>query len=717
MKRRINILVISVMLSIASCVDLDIAPTSVLSGELVFNEIGVKAYFAALYGRLPMECFKYEPNNSNSAVQGYYATITVTHLGSGTGELVGNNSTGVQRHATGYWGEGFTLIRQANTLIAELPKYPNLSTWADAWIAEAKFIRAYTYFKMAIRYGGLPKILEPQVLDPDDETSVWVARVSHADTYDFILQDLDDAIADLPITNDVGRANRYVAAAVKSRVALHAATTARYGSAKFTDWEVDGVLLQGIPQARANDYFRQAWDAAKMVEEGGYELHRENADKTANYTEIWERPEANRENLWLRKYTTANWIHSYDAIYAPPRMVTTYGSRFNPCLDWVELFDGLPLIEDGPYRGHFKSVDEEGNYIVYDNVQQLWNGAEPRLRANLLLPGETYRGIKLSIYGGVIIDRIDPDVDKIKKISTDDGVAGDDYNNNNSWSLTENYTVRPTFNGRDNASPPNSDAFIAFTNTAAQIQGPLDIYTNAEGERFYLNGRDGPRMSWAADNNTATGFHGRKFLDVGGVPRGLHVSTQSWIETRYAEVLLNRAEAAIELAQSGEATYKGVNMLQDAYECINDIRDRAGATLLTDVAQLSTEPAYVAWWRTGPRGHGGFVEAPNRGLQILRVERYKELAFENKIYWDLMRWFTFDTQINQWRRRGLFPFIFAKGATADANGIPDGKVIYDAKSSEQHHGRHNFGSVNGYYENIPSGDLVNNPMLQRNRNQ
>ena len=710
----IKIIAISLVISLTSCVDLDIAPTSVLSGDLVYNETGVKAYFAALYGRLPMECFKYEPGNDNGAQQGFYATITIRHLAAGTGEFAGSNSGGMQRHASGYWGEGFRLIRQVNTLIAELPKYPELSDYADAWIAEAKFIRAYTYFAMAKRFGGLPKIFEVQVLDPNDETTLWVVRESHADTYDFILQDLNEAIAGLPVTNDIGRVNRYVAAAVKSRVALHAATTARYGSAKFPDWEVDGVLLQGIPQNRANDYFKQAWDAAKMVEEGGFELHRGNPDKTANYIAIWESPEGNSENLWLRKYSLGNWVHSYDAIMAPPRMVTTYGSRFQPRLDWVELFDGIPLNENG----NFKDVDDDGNYIVYDNVQQLWDGAEPRLKACLLLPGETYRGVKLSVYGGVIIDRIDPEVDKIKKFSVDDGVQGDEYNNNNSWLLSGNYEYRPTANGRVGAATPDETAFIYYTSTAAQQQGEADIYENDEGVRFYLNGRDGPRMSWAADNNTGTGFHGRKFLDVVSQPMGLHVSTQSWIETRYAEVLLNRAEAAIELAQSGETTYGGANMLQDAFDCINDVRDRAGATLLTGVSELSTDPAYIAHWRgPGPRGPGSFVEAPNRALQILRVERYKELFAENKIYWDLMRWFTFDTQIQNWRARGLFPFIFAKGATSGADGIPDGKIIYDAKSSEQNHGRHNFGNVSGYYETIPTSELQNNPLLQRNRNQ
>ncbi|MDR0543366.1 MAG: RagB/SusD family nutrient uptake outer membrane protein, partial [Dysgonamonadaceae bacterium] len=232
-------------------------------------------------------------------------------------------------------------------------------------------------------------------------------------------------------------------------------------------------------------------------------------------------------------------------------------------------------------------------------------------------------------------------------------------------------------------------------------------------------GLDGPKINGTGGTNTITGFFGRKNLDI-TLPKGSTVhqtSTQPWIEIRYAEVLLNRAEAAIELSQSGDASYQGVDMQQDAFNCINDLRDRAGANLLASPSDLSTDPAYTNWANPGPKGQGSFVEAPNRGIQIVRVERYKELAFESKIYWDLMRWFTFDTQIRNYRRRGLYSFMYSKGATVDDAGYPDGKYIYDAKSTEEGSGRVNFGAVNGYYETIPSAELKNNPLLQKNRNQ
>jgi hypothetical protein len=677
-------------------VDLDITPKTVLTAEDVYTESGIKAYMAGIYNHLPMEDFHYDSSN-NGLQGGYFNGINIGTFWCSTGEMLNRNNVGRQRHRTGYWSEGFKIIRQANTLINDLPNYPALSAQSGAWIAEAKFIRAYIYFQLVKRYGGLPLITEPQALNANDETSLWVTRESHADTYDFILKDLDEAIEGMPETSDVGRANRYVAAVIKSRAALHAATTARYGAMKFPEWSVDGVLLEGIPSDRANGYFKQAWDAAKLVE-GHYELHRANADKTANYAEVWEKAENNKESIWIRKFDYTMWTHSFDAIYVPPRMTTTYGDRFNPTLDWVELFDGLPLDANG----HFSAFDENGHYIVYDNCQQLWDGAEPRLRANLLLPGQVVKvDFKVDLRSGIFPENIDPDVDKFKKFSIDDGVDGSNY--------------RAQWNKDDYPTNPFADGIII--NSTADPRTQTDLY-ETNGLRIYKNGLDGPKMSNNAGNNTLTGFHGRKHIDI-SMPlaqTALYESTRPWIEIRYGEVLLNRAEAAIELAQNGESTYNGTNMLQDAFTCINDIRDRAGAELLVSPAELSTDPAYTNWSRPGPKGPGSFVEAPNRALQILRVERYKELAFESKIYWDLLRWFTYDTQINQYRKRGLYSFMFTKGATVDAAGYPDGKYIYDAKNCESGSDRMTF-PVNDYYETIPGDELKNNPMLQKNRNQ
>lgn len=684
---------------LTSCVDLDIVPKTVLTTEDIYTEGGIRAYMAGMYRNLPMEDYHYAANSANNS--GYFNDLNIWQIGSLSGEMCNEDCGFGQYHQNGYWSDGFKIIRQANTLINDLPNYPELATDAEAWIAEAKFIRAYVYFQLVKRYGGLPIIEAPQALDLNDYSTLWVARSCHADTYDFILKDLDDAIAGLPGESEAGRANKYVAAGLKSRVALFAATTAEYGHNKFPDWEVNGVLLQGIPVDRAVGYFKQAWDAAKLVE-GHYELHNANGDKVANFAEVWEKCDDNEESMWLRKYYYGETSHSIDALFCPVRLTTTYGGRYGVPLDWVELFDGLPLNN----LGHFSAFDADGNYLVYDNCHQMWDAAEPRLRAQIFVPGMVVKGFKLDVRSGVFNKAIDPDVNKFKKFSIDDGATNFNYRDGQTDSRLPQQNMFPTDSSRIITQNNN--------NTGSAL------YTGDNGLQIFIAGLDGPKMKWNGQGSTMTGILLRKFLNMNMSLSStkLWESTQSWIEMRYAEILLNRAEAAIELAQNGETTYNGANMLQDAYECINAVRNRAGAQLLTGPSELSADPAYTNWEKPGPKGQGAWVEAPNRALQILRVERYKELANEAKIYWDLRRWFTFDTQFNNTNKRGLYSFMFTKGATVDTDygNVPDGKYIYDAKQAE-HYGEPTSFDRNRYYEGIPNAELQNNPLLQKNRNQ
>ena len=391
----------------------------------------------------------------------------------------------------------------------------------------------------------------------------------------------------------------------------------------------------------ANDYFKQAWEAATIVEEGGFALYQGNSDLAENFAEVFEKADGSSESVFIRQYDYTNYVHSFDAVYCPPRMTTTYGDRYNVTLDWVELFDGLPI---DPTTGKLKTVDDDGNYIVYDGQDGLYKNAEPRLLGSILIPGHTYKGVELDIRRGIIDESVDPST-PIQKFVADDYFSTSAYESN-AW-----------FKQNVHTSTEN-----VYTQT------PL---TTSTGIKLNKSGLDGPRTG---TNNTVTGFHGRKWLNMSWsvAETKLHSGFQSWIDIRYAEVLLNRAEAALELAQNGVTSHAGADMRNDAFEVINQIRSRAGATLLANSGELSTSAAFE---RGG--GPGGFIQAPTRGLQIIRVERYKELAFEHKLYWDLRRWFTFDTQIYNYRRRMISPFLFAKGAELSSAGNPEGKYIYE----------------------------------------
>ncbi|OFY65040.1 MAG: hypothetical protein A2V64_13555 [Bacteroidetes bacterium RBG_13_43_22] len=114
--------------------------------------------------------------------------------------------------------------------------------------------------------------------------------------------------------------------------------------------------------------------------------------------------------------------------------------------------------------------------------------------------------------------------------------------------------------------------------------------------------RQGPIEDW---NGGFTGYYLRKFNDPSVDPQYVKQAIP-FKHIRYAEVLLNYAEACIELGDAAN--------LAEARTYINMIRTRAG------------QPSIAA----------GLDQAAMR--TICRHERRVELAFENHRFWDVRRW-------------------------------------------------------------------------------
>ncbi|KQB42850.1 SusD family protein [Flavobacterium daejeonense] len=125
-------------------------------------------------------------------------------------------------------------------------------------------------------------------------------------------------------------------------------------------------------------------------------------------------------------------------------------------------------------------------------------------------------------------------------------------------------------------------------------------YQNADGTyRAGLDTRQGPIEDW---NGSYTGYYMRKFIDP-NINHQFERQKLPWRQMRYAEVLLNYAEACLELGQEDEAkTY------------MNMIRSRAGMPNI-------------------PVSETG-ITLMNR----YRNERKIELCYEQHRYFDIRRW-------------------------------------------------------------------------------
>src|SRR5688500_10780413 len=92
-------------------------------------------------------------------------------------------------------------------------------------VAEAKFLRAYVYLMLVIRFDGVPIVTQSYNLGDD----VTFTRSSFEECVEFIDGDLTEAMTDLPdryeSTNvDFGRATDDACKALRSRLFLYAAS-------------------------------------------------------------------------------------------------------------------------------------------------------------------------------------------------------------------------------------------------------------------------------------------------------------------------------------------------------------------------------------------------------------------------------------------------------------------------------------------------------------
>ena len=643
-----KILMISLLVTISACTDLDIAPINLLGEDDIYssNE-GVMSNMARIYSRLPIEDFKYYyPSGFN------YSGTQYKQMACLTGEAIGRDVQAADNEGFSYWDDGYSEIRDINTLLEKLPVYASElgESEVTTYQAEAHFARAFTYFALAKRYGGVP-LVDATINYPDsvsiDGTRLF--RNSEEAIWDFIASDLDDAIENLPEDSPArGRVNKYVAAAFKSRAMLYAGSIAKYNTVnEVQNQDGTSVRICGLPASRANDYFKAAYDAAKLVVESNkYDLFKGlwKADDPVAQTENFKYLFLNEtsEDIFVKYYDQTNSTHDYDESVQPNQTKTGGNdSEVNPTMDFIEMFDGIAKNDNG----HFKNIDDNGHYNLFNSPLDAFANAEPRLRATVILPMDTYRDKIIEIRRGV-------------------------------WTGDASGGISPLANEGDvgncnELTDPNLQLASALGSNPAIPLNPGDPH----GESMNAAGANGPASNW--DFGNVGGVYLRKYLAESGVTNGFN-STQSWIEIRYAEVLLNQAEAAYELYQGGAS---GDNYLTVAFNNINSIRERAGATLLSSEVNLDN-------------------------IDIVRTERRKELAFENKTYWDLKRWRVLYNEQNNRRFRILNSFY-----STDAQ-----QYFLSVKYQEPRAGFQYIYTFDTryYYQPIPASEINKNPNCQQN---
>lgn len=661
MKRNIlSVFSLCALMGLSGCnAFLELDPLDKVSpDQLLGTEGGVKALLANIYTMIPMEDFNYRPNNGFNQ-RGYDGVNETTNLAFFTDEATrSDGGAGIGYEGFNYWP--YSDIRQVNVFMQNVEKAKAAgtisATEADRMISEAHFARAYMYYGLVKRYGGVPLI--DKVQDDDfangGATAVAVPRSTELDTWKFVLNECTLAAASLPDAtsgSDVYRITKWAAYALKSRVALHAASIAKYwNEAPLAGEAVNQKLVGGMTAADADAFYKECIEASKyLIENSGKSLYKPTPasakEAAANYQALFL-DEQNEEIIFCKAYldgtTNTNQGHSFAQFNILPQVnpgALKYG-RFNPMLEIVDLYENytddgtgkaakIVTRTDGNENSYIANFHNMSNasvvnalmntpFVKYDNLYQPFEGKDARLLASVVVPGSSYAGTQIIIQGGFIKD---------------------------------------------------NNSYVAYSNESTQKNGKTYYALGAEGETMFSgfnNVNSGEDANW-----TATGFGVRKYMPEGESmsPERLS-STTSYIDMRLAEVYLNYAEATVE---NGNGS--GDKDLAKKY--LNAIRRRAGHT---DQIALTLE-------------------------NVLK-ERRVELAFEGKRFWDLNRRREFHTEFSNNRiRKALVPMLDLRGAEPKYVFV---RVNY---FGDETRGGRTFQTTN-YYRGIPNiatNGLVQNP--------
>ncbi|WP_460674037.1 RagB/SusD family nutrient uptake outer membrane protein [Larkinella ripae] len=120
----------------------------------------------------------------------------------------------------GFWSGQYQNINYANQVLDNVPRIEMSSTLRDRYLAEAKFVRAYSYFRLVRAFGDVPLRLNL----PANASEYNLPRTPKTEVYAAIEKDLSEAAAVLPQSygaTDLGRATKGAALSLHAKVALY----------------------------------------------------------------------------------------------------------------------------------------------------------------------------------------------------------------------------------------------------------------------------------------------------------------------------------------------------------------------------------------------------------------------------------------------------------------------------------------------------------------
>lgn len=352
------------LLSVTSCVDLDVEPTDKFTDDTYWTtEDKASSLLNMAYSQMNTPDWIFRDERLSDNLYNSYGgdDIKITANGQATASTNLFNTT---------WNGIYAGIKTTHTLLANIDRVDMDETVKNRMKAEARFIRAFLYFQATNWYGNIPFFQE----DIDKETAEKIGPTSQSDIVAWIHKELEEVAEILPTKEEYDDANRGritagAAVAFNARVALN-----------FNEWEKVKEYTEKL--INTTDY-------------GEYSLF-------PNYQELFYKAnEYNSEIILDIEYVPEKRTWGNLSVYAPFSFSTVQYTLASPTQSLVDTY----LMKDGS---------------KWDETKDPYEGRDPRMDMTIIHQGSVIenRDGKMQT---INVDPNDPDNDTNDRIGRENG--------------------------------------------------------------------------------------------------------------------------------------------------------------------------------------------------------------------------------------------------------------------------------------------------------
>jgi hypothetical protein len=587
-----NMFMLTCLSLMAACADyLDVIPDNVATLEHAFSTRNVtQKFLGTCYAYLPnitaawdnpgilggdetwWNIDRFKDQNSCYLAQGYQ-NISDPYLNYWDGAQGGKNL--------------FIAIRDCNIFLENIYMPTDLEdSERRQWIAEVKTLKAYYHFYLMQLYGPIPIVKENIPVNAMPE-EVRVYRDPVDDVAEYIAQLVDEAIPDLLLStedtkaSDAGRITKPVAAAIKAKALVLAASPLFNGNPDYTTFKDKRGVQLISSEYNASKWIRAAdavREAIEIAHEAGHRFHNyivpNNATNASPITKLKCTLRAaitekfNPEIIWPSVAAT-NSLEMYVVPSFGTYTSNIFPSEMGPTLKVAEQFytrNGLPIDEDPEWMGWIGE-----NFIQRYETKQASTAAGSGI-------------------GGV------------SSLSED-----------HKYYIGSNETTAKLHFYRE----PRFYAWIGFDRGIWEMNGILD-----DTKSHVIKARAGENQgAMGSDRHVTCGYFTKKLVNMETVKNDANTGM---IQTRYTYPIIRLSDLYLLYAEALNETK--ITPDEQVYQWVDSVRLRAGLTGVVDSWAKATANAQIkSSTKDGMR-------------EIIKRERLIELSFESQRFFDLLRW-------------------------------------------------------------------------------